>query len=53
MDPLIEFALFLFSWMLVILAVSTLGRKASAWLRKRMGRALDPHRSGAAGRYQS
>lgn len=35
MDPLTEFAVFLFSWMVVILAVTTLGRKTAAWLRKR------------------
>ena len=36
MDPLTEFAVFLFSWMFLILAVSMHGRKAAAWLRKWM-----------------
>ncbi|MEI2415550.1 hypothetical protein V8Z80_05140 [Orrella sp. JC864] len=35
MDPLTEFALFLFVWMLVILGVTMLGRRAAAWLRQR------------------
>ncbi len=33
MDPLTEFAIFLFSWMLVILAVTVLGRRVAKWLR--------------------